>query len=223
LFKLQKFTHILFLSALLLPSILFGQKLGESDLVKGEFQGGLKLGICTSQIHGDGFGGFNKVGAIGGPFVTTRISDKLKLQLEMVYCNRGSRDPARPDKGKYDTYKISAHYIDIPILLKMWIWKFELEAGLNNGVFISHSESDENGLIPEDLQNVNFSRYELAANLGVNIEINEKWFSNVRFHYSILPINTEGVQFIPTYGFAGGAFNNTLMFSINRRFIQKNQ
>jgi hypothetical protein len=113
------------------------------------------------------------------------------------------------------------NYVDIPVLLKFWIWKFEFEAGLNNGVFISQRESDKNGLIPQGQRILKFTKYELAANLGVNVPINDQWFGNARFHYSMLPVNPGGLVFIPNYGLAGGLFNNAIMISFNRRFRQK--
>lgn len=221
-FNLQKFIRILSLSVLVLVFLSENQAQDKNkDLNKGEFQAGLKLGVCTSQIYGDDFGGYNKVGLMAGPFVTTKLKENLNLQIELNYCNRGSRDPSDPKNGKFDTYRISLNYVDIPILLKFWIWKFEFEAGLNNGVFISQRESDKNGLIPQGQRILKITRYELAANLGVNVPINDQWFGNARFHYSVLPVNPGGLRIIPNYGLAGGLFNNAIMISFNRTFRQK--
>ena len=223
-YNLKKFIYIICICVIqftIIPNI-FSQERGHSNtLAKGQFASGLKLGISTSQIYGDNFGGYNKVGASGGAFVTTRLNEKLKFQLELNYSNRGSRDPAKPNKGKFDSYKISTHYLDVPLLLKFWVWKFEFEAGLNNGIFLGHTELDEIGRIPKDQKQFSFTRYELAANAGINIELKNNWFFNTRFHYSILPVSRGGLTFIQGYGLAGGLFNNSILFSINRIFNQK--
>jgi len=185
---------------------------------KGKFSGLLRFGICTSQIYNDDFGGYNKVGPTGGVGVYTPISDKLTFQMELDYCNRGSRRPARPDKGDYFSYRISSHYIDIPLLLKTYVWKFEFEAGICNGIYLFHTERDRYGKVP--YKNFQSNRYELAGNLAVNVPINHNWYVNVRFHHSILPA-IQNLKFVSGYGLAGGAYNNAILFTINRRLVIK--
>lgn len=182
---------------------------------KGKFSGLLRLGVCTSQIYNDDFGGYNKIGPTGGFGVYTPVSDKLTFQMELNYCNRGSRRPARPDKGDYFSYRISSHYIDIPLLLKTYIWKFEFEAGICNGIYLFHSEKDNYGRVP--VKSFDSNRYELAGNVAVNVPVKGQWYVNVRFHHSILPA-MKNLVFIPGYGLAGGAYNNAILFTLNRRF-----
>ena len=52
---------------------------------KGEFHGLLKLGLTGSQIYGDDFGGYNKLGFTAGVGTFTNISKVVKFQIEINY------------------------------------------------------------------------------------------------------------------------------------------
>ena len=62
--------------------------------IKGQnFDGGIILGISTSQVRGDDLAGFNKAGILAGAFVNKKISQLLSLQMEMTYIQKGSNNP----------------------------------------------------------------------------------------------------------------------------------
>lgn len=181
----------------------------------GQFDAGVRLGISGCQIDGDNYGGYNKLGFSGGAIVRSPLSEKLDIQMELLYSHRGSRDPADPDNGKLNSYRINLNYIDIPLLLKFPAWKFDFEAGLCNGIFLSSSEEDEFGTVTNSI--FNFLRYELALNVGTNFRLTENWMLNVRYHRSVLPIANQR-RLIPRFGFLGGSYNDVVSFSIIRYF-----
>jgi hypothetical protein len=207
-------TFILFLLGVV-PFLGQGQS---SDLRKGQFVALAKAGLVASQIHNDDIGGYNKLGGTAGVGIFTPIGEDLQLQIELNYAMRGSRKRQNPDRGDYTTFSIEPHYLDVPILLKKFIWKFEFEAGITNGFWIFSRMNDPNFLLPAATKN--FNRYELAANAGVNVPMNEFWNVNVRFHYSILPAAGK-LQFVNGLSLLGGAYNNAMTFSINRAFYPK--
>lgn len=203
----------------LLGLLVYGMGIAQKpELNKGEFSSLIRAGIVASQIHNDDIGGYNKLGGTLGAGVFTPIGDELNLQVEINYAMRGSRKRPNPKSGDYTTFAIEPHYIDVPILLKKFIWKFEFEAGLNNGIFLFNRINDPNFLLPTAVKD--FNRYELAINLGVNVPINDVWHSNVRFHYSVLPASGK-LQFVNGLSLLGGAYNNAVTFSINRVFYPK--
>lgn len=183
---------------------------------KGEFQGLVRAGITASQIYGDGFGGYDKLGFTTGIGTFTSISQNLKFQLEINYSTRGSRKPPNPKKSDFTTYKIAPHYIDIPLLIKTEISLFEFELGLCNGVYLFHRESDEKGRIPPAQNTWQFNRYELAVNAGVYAGLTEKWAFNARFHFSITPaLDKRGI--VNQYSYYGGAYSNVINLSLIRK------
>lgn len=185
----------------------------KDDRAKGAFDGLLRAGVSGCQIHGDGYGGYNKVGFNLGIGTFTKVGDNLDFQLEINYANRGSRK--RPTKTDFSTYAISPHYIDVPLLLKTKISVFEVEFGLNNGFFLFHNESDNLGRIPEAIEQWTFNRYELAANIGINKVIVGDWIANARFHYSILPASG-GLGNVNGNWFYGGGYHNAITLSLHR-------
>ncbi|MFM9005662.1 MAG: hypothetical protein ACKOSR_09205, partial [Flavobacteriales bacterium] len=55
------------------------------------FKGGLLLGGVTSQISGDGLGGWDKFGMTAGAWVQVPFSKKVSATMSMKYINKGSR------------------------------------------------------------------------------------------------------------------------------------
>jgi hypothetical protein len=207
-----------FAASLLLAWGILNASGQEREQNKGEFYGIVRTGIVTSQIHNDDFGGYNKLGGTLGTGVFTPVSDDLKLQIEIDYAMRGSRKRPNPKTGDLNTFSIEPHYIDVPILLKKFIWKFEFEAGLNNGIFLFGRVKDPNFILPPTV--TDFNRYELALNLGVNVPIDDKWNANVRFHYSITPAAGK-LQVVNGFSLIGGAYNNAIAFCLVRTFSPK--
>ena len=186
---------------------------------KGQFNGIVRFGLVTSHIYNDDFGGFNKLGGTVGVGTFTQIARNWKAQFEIDYAMRGSRK--RPTKKDPSTYRIEPHYIDIPILFKTNFWILEAELGVNNGIYLFHIEADEFGRILPGGYGWRFNRYELAGLLGVSAPLGEKWVTNARFHYSILPAAGRSFAVVGGRFITGGAYNNAVTFSLHRLLIPK--
>ena len=106
-----------------------------------EFKAGIKAGINTSQMAGDGYAGFNKINPQAGFFLQKSFKEKGQLQFEIIYIQKGSRFPGDPDNGIFTTYRIQLDYIEAPLLYQYQWRKFLFEirnakhlnfSGLNN-------------------------------------------------------------------------------------------
>ena len=146
---------------LLLGSVAQAQE--RPELQKGQFAGILKAGLVTSQIHNDNIGDYNKLGGSLGTGIFTPIGNDLHLQIEINYAMRGSRKRPNARRGDFTTFSIEPHYIDVPIIFRKFIWKFDFEAGITNGLFLFARINDPNFLLPPSIED--FNRYELAGNL----------------------------------------------------------
>jgi hypothetical protein len=179
------------------------------------FYAGLKAGINTSQMTGDGYSGFYKFSPVLGVFGNTRLKESLKLQYEILYQSKGSHDPARPDEGKYNEYKIRLDYIEVPFLFQYQLNKIEIEAGPGVAFLVNSKEWDMNGV--RQVSSFNWRTLELDAMLGVNYYfVNDKFFANIRAHHSITSVITSTA--VTPYGTFGGAWNIVLAFTLNYRF-----
>ncbi|MDP5075627.1 MAG: PorT family protein, partial [Flavobacteriales bacterium] len=55
------------------------------------FKAGISFGMTTSQISGDGLGGWDKFGITGGAFVSAPLSSKNGFRIGLNYADKGSR------------------------------------------------------------------------------------------------------------------------------------
>jgi len=186
-----------------------------------DFKGGLIAGVNTSQIDGDGYGGFNKVGFIFGGFVSRNFNEKLTGQFEMIYIGKGSVKPAHPDRGDYTFRKIHLDYIEMPLILKIFPekllkkenLKFIFDIGLSYSVLMSNKEMDEFGEV--DIIKP-FKSGELSYQIGINYAISENLFVNFRSSRSITPIANKVL--ITSFGIFGGSFNNLISLTLGYQF-----
>ncbi|MCB0480138.1 MAG: PorT family protein [Flavobacteriales bacterium] len=178
------------------------------------FKAGLKAGLNTSQMTGDGYAGFYKFSPVFGAFASHGFGEHMRFQYELLYQNKGSRDPARPDEGKYTSYKIVMNYIEVPVLWQYNLKKFTLELGPGFSFLLHTKELDENGVVK--VSTYPWRSFELDGMLGVNYNVNEHLFLNIRSHHSISSVVSSTV--VNRYGVYGGAWNIVIAFTANYRF-----
>lgn len=189
------------ISALLisLTSLIYGQE---------SFTGGLRLGIVATQINGDGFAGFNKLGIASGAYVGRPINDLMDWKMELLYIQKGSRQ--QPDAKNGNTFlRIALDYIEVPISVSYDYKKIEVEAYLAGGVLINQKVSDQTGTLPAWLA---YNRFEFSGGVGLNAELAERAKLNIRLGSSILPMQS-GLA-ITSVGIRGGSFNRVLLFGM---------
>jgi len=159
----------------LLPPFTFAQKRG--------FNAGMLVGIVPSQVDGDSYSGYHKVGLQAGLFSEFVMNKRFSLLTEIKYINKGAKQVSK-DNMFY--YKSSLHYAEVPFSLQYRYKKgFSFNAGLAFGYLISYSENFGWGnVVVEPV----FKRYEFSGFVGIGYQISEKLLIVNRFEYSILPV-----------------------------------
>ncbi|MAW21163.1 MAG: hypothetical protein CMD16_02060 [Flavobacteriales bacterium] len=151
------------------------------------FDGGIILGISTSQVRGDDLAGFNKAGILAGAFVNKKISQLLSLQMEMTYIQKGSNNPKMNENGIRD---ISLSYIEIPVLLQYHQSDIlAIEAGVLVGYLIDGYYNDI--ITRLESEKSPFIKHDIGLALGIDYKYSEKINLNTRMSTSFLPIGTE--------------------------------
>jgi len=180
------------------------------------FHGGLTAGICASQVDGDSYAGYNKLGFQGGVYVTAELTGLLDARLEIRYASRGAVNPASKDNTGY--YKLALNYIDLPIMAVVRIKKFGLvEAGLVPGYMFHAGGRKDEGSIDFG----SFRKFDLGTLLGAGFQISPKLTVEVRYSYSILSIRdleSAGAYyswFGKLFGRSRGDFNNYLTLGVS--------
>ena len=208
--------YCFFVGALLLSALLLASNT-TAQAVDRAFHGGLYLGAATTQIDGDGYGGFNKAGIMGGAYVNTKISDNWRAEFQMGFIQKGSIDPHRPDKGDFSYYRIALQYIEVPLLFRRKQNKFTYGFGPSVGVLISSVEEDLNGEVNLPLNE--FKSTEVAMNADLIYDLTPRFQTNVRYTHSMLPISNRSI--LTRWGLIGGSYSMSLNFAMRYRLSKE--
>lgn len=143
-----------------------------------EFKAGAIAGAAFSQVEGDTYTGFNKIGIVGGLYVNRWFSDIWAGQFEIVYKQKGSRHSPNESKGDYTLYKLNLNYIEVPLLAKLSVNDLMFEAGGSYGVLIHSSEENEHGKV---IASYPFEDYEMSGLVGISYRVYPRMLINLRW------------------------------------------
>ena len=151
-----------------------------------QFNGGLIGGVTASQIHGDGIGGFNKVGFNLGATIEIGRKGSENIQIGIVYNQKGSKKPPNPTAGDYETWRYRFTYIDIPITISYSYGIFDLLVGLQPSVLLA-AEEDFFG-VAWDPTGLPIKKYDLGAVFGIRTVYGDHSHLFARVTQSVLAI-----------------------------------
>ena len=211
----------LFLSFLFIQIFFFSQE------KKDAFNLLLNVGLTPSQVHGDAFSGFHKVGFTGGLGVESVFSDKAKMSLSFIFIQKGARKNQNPTKGDLTFYYLNLNYLEVPLMVTYTqSKKYIFDIGVSAGYLINSYEATENGsfgnLYP-------FKKMEYSVKIGLGYNINSKWFANFRSSNSFITTRPnytkQAIYFnnILARTFNKGYYNNILEFTLGYRIFTKKQ
>ena len=187
------------------------------DTLAQQMNAGLIAGFSATQVSGDNLGGYNKAGLVAGGFVSRVFSEKYSGQMEIFYIGKGSRKTADPEKGDYFEYRMSLHYIEVPVMLCYhYKTKFIFQAGPSFGTLLSSSEEDQYGPIPDPRP---FYKTEFSFVGGLDYLLSDKLMINVRSDNSILPIRRHPLGIV--YGLNRGQYNTVITFTLRYKFVKE--
>ena len=169
------------------------------------FKGGVIGGINASQIDGDTWAGYHKIGLVAGAYVKTDFVDKWGGQLEIKYSSKGSANAfstAMP-------LLIQLRYIDLPILATYEaIDNLKVEGGISINYLFNAQHYDG---VWSDEWDIEPSPLEAAITFGINYRFFQSFDMNLRYSYSLLPVRSK----TSTDSFGRGAwFNNVFTFAL---------
>lgn len=109
------------------------------------FRGGPILGLNFSQVDGDDDAGVHKLGLQAGLGSYVSLSERLGIQLDLLYSQKGSRYAREMEStaGPYFmVYKLKLHYIELPLALQFYIDQdIHIGAGVAYNRLINSEES----------------------------------------------------------------------------------
>ena len=150
------------------------------------FKGGVHIGLLATQVDGDNWSGYKKPGLFVGVFGNLPFEEKqIKLQLEINYAQKGSRNPSWASFR----YRIATHQIEMPVLFGWNFWKgMSLEVGPSFNILASAKEYLDNVAVLPDANGSKFNFFELGGVAGIDYLIKEHFGLSFRMNYSLSPI-----------------------------------
>lgn len=149
------------------------------------FLGGVVAGINLSQLDGDQLAGYNKVGFSTGARVSTVLSERWRLNIELLFSQQGSSRSNNDDPfATYD--KIKLNFVEVPVLINFIDWKLHFHTGLSYHRLINFTAEDQLGTnLSEQLI---YNSNNLAVVVGATYFKNEHWGFDMRWSRALLDL-----------------------------------
>ncbi|MBS1739718.1 MAG: PorT family protein [Bacteroidetes bacterium] len=177
------------------------------------FYAGIIAGGNFTQVDGDNFAGYHKVGLNVGGIVYTHLGDHLAVSLEILFSQKGAKgnkeQGASTQQGSFliTQYKSALNYAEIPIQLCYFDKRrSHFGGGFSYSQLISAKETTvTNPNYPYNFEQYPFKKSDLNIVLGGNLHLVKGLFLNLRFQYSLISIRN---NIPPGFGDRGQQFNN---------------
>ncbi len=179
------------------------------------FRGGVAGGLNFGQVDGDRYFGYHKPGLHMGGFVQMRLGERIGLQMELLYSQKGSHGHAVAETPVAGTQVSLCHiglsYIEVPVVLQYQRGRMVAEAGATWAYLLRTNEwiLEPQALYIDGVGN-RFNNTDINCVLGVGRKFDKHWQANIRFQYSVIAIRPP--ERVPVgYGYGTqGQYNNVL-------------
>lgn len=155
------------------------------------FRGMVTAGANFTQIDGDNYAGYAKIGINGGAGVYTMFSKDVGAGLEMLYTTKGSRSTLmKPSTDKtFDilAYKAVLNYVDLPVQVYYFDERGDhFGAGISYSRLINQAETfDTNPQQNLKSDDYPFRKSDYCMVLSANVKLIGKFYITGRFQYSL--------------------------------------
>ena len=174
------------------------------------FAAGLIAGTNFSQVDGDYFAGYYKIGLNIGGIGYAKLGKQVALSWEILYSQKGSKSNLTgihgTDSVLIKKYGINLNYAEIPVMINFFDkHKSHVGIGVSYSRLINSSENittDHSFSIDQEKYPFKKSDYNIL--LGGQLHLWKGFFLNIRYQYSLLPVRTE----IPTDFSRAKQYNN---------------
>lgn len=162
------------------------------------FQAGIVLGFNASQLDGDLFRGYSKLGLHGGLKVKYQLPSKPKIGLstEMLFSMKGSSQDLNFSSSNNNQIKIKLNYVEIPVIVSYKEWKVDFHGGIAYSYLIGASTT----VLSTGYREEDFKKSDLAVVLGATYLFNENWGATFRFNRSFTNAIKKDVNSNPLLG-----------------------
>ncbi len=155
-----------------------------------KFTGGLSAGLVASQVDGETYKGYNKLGVSAGGWVNVTFGQHSAFHTALIYIQKGSRKNPDYENEDFNSLLIRLGYVEMPLLYQYHLKSgIILEVGPSVGILL-HSFEEVNEL--PSLSNP-FKVMDISLQAGIGYQMNEKWKVGIRSGNSMASIRKERV------------------------------
>ncbi|MEI6455090.1 MAG: porin family protein [bacterium] len=211
--RLTKYTLLL-----LLVLLFSGEAVAQRIL------GALSVGMNLTQVDGDNYYGFRKVGLNIGPQVIVPFGKKKiwSVSMELLYSQKGSHH-----SGEYDstTYNLKMDYLEIPVMVHITDKKLiSGGVGFSYGQLINYKETQNSFYDSIYTYKTSLNNFDVSVLAEFQIRIWNRLWAGVRYQYSMVrlrevEINEPGVY--PKNPETRYQFNNVISIRLTWVFNQE--
>ena len=198
----MKNTLLIFNVLLMFANAAFGQ---EPEVRR--FTGSIVAGMNGSQIDGDGFAGYHKVGLSVGARAGALLAPKWEAVFEILFSQQGSQSVRQ--KGYPLAYLAHFNCIEVPVLAYFKDWEVVNDnnvkyhrvyfgLGLSYNRILSGKVDDGNGVLIRDIFGTFHMRKNYVMLMGdINFYFTRNWALNLRWSRAPMNIRTNHTLYNP--------------------------
>ncbi len=177
---------------------------------------GFFAGVNASQVDGDTYSGFNKLGLTAGAIMNRLIDYNIYWQGEVKYGVRGVYEG--PDENNQALYRSSYHIVELALSVHyLYEKRVMVEIGTSPELLIAARFRDENGIMDPSTYPDN-RRFGLSVFAGLGYCFNEKLMAGLRYTNSAIPFRDPEEWNHPQYR---GYFHNVITLTLAYSFVPK--
>ncbi len=181
--------------------------------------GGISVGMNLTQVDGDEYYGFHKVGLNVGPMVIVPFgkNKKWSVSMELLYSQKGSHHGGNTDTT---TYNFKLDYLEIPVLLHFTDKKI-----ISGGIGFSYgqlvNQKEDTSYYVQPITGLSKSDISLIADLQIRIW-NRLW-ADLRYQYTVVRLREVQVTdpTNKTNTWTRNQFNNVISIRLTWVFNQQ--
>lgn len=161
------------------------------------FYGGISFGSTFSQLNGDRYAGYKKLGLTGGAIVYAELAPKFATSLELLYTQKGAKSGRKEEKNAITTrinkYSVNLNYVELPVMFNYFDKrKSHFGLGASYSQLISQNEqATTTPVISDSATSADiypFKPFDINGIVSLNLHLGKGFFLNVRYQRSILSV-----------------------------------
>lgn len=170
-----------------------GQPKYKEDQV-GTFKAGLIIGANGSQVDGDGFAGYSKLGLNLGGRMMIVIHEHWQPGFELLYNQKGSQTKLETSQGPLQ-FRYTLDYVSIPVMMNYVDRRVQFTAGAAYNQLV-RAKTIIDGL-DDPFVAEGFKKYDISLLAGMTfyLDVNKHFAANARFEYSFLDSYSGNLRF----------------------------